>query len=149
MHEHRKRYMREQLILIRLTVVCVGFALGTASARASEDPSAATRASLERVQALRKERPNDGLLIFYQALLQLQLDERDPAFDLLRSLKGRKLGLIPYRTGGFDSVWGDPVFQEIRKALTDEEPQTPVSPVAFRLTDPKLIPEGIAFDPRT
>src|SRR5205823_5940509 len=45
-----------------------------------------------------------------------------------------------------DAVWNDPEFQTIRKELTDEEPQTPVSPVAFRLKDPKLIPEGIAFD---
>ncbi|HJT80653.1 MAG TPA: SMP-30/gluconolactonase/LRE family protein, partial [Chthoniobacterales bacterium] len=29
----------------------------------------------------------------------------------------------------------------------DEEAKTPDSPVAFRLKDPKLIPEGIAYDP--
>ena len=98
---------------------------------------------------MRKERPNDGLLIFYQALLQFELGERDPAFELLRSLKGRKLGLVPYRNSGFDKVWDDPKFQEIRETLSDEEPQTPASPVAFRLEDPNLIPEGIAFDPKS
>ena len=36
----------------------------------------------------------------------------------------------------------------IRKELADEEPRTPDSPVAFRLSDPKLIPEGIAWDPK-
>jgi hypothetical protein len=74
------------------------------------------------------------------------LGERDAALELLRSLKGRKLGLIPVRDAGFDSVWDDPEFQKIRNVLADEEPQTPVSPVAFRLKDPKLIPEGIAYD---
>jgi hypothetical protein len=113
---------------------------------APNDPSVAARASLERIQALRKERPGDGVLVFYQALVHVSLGERDAAFELLRSLKGRKLGLIPVRDAGFDSVWDDPEFQKIRAALADEEPQTPASPVAFRLKDPKLIPEGIAYD---
>jgi hypothetical protein len=113
---------------------------------APDDPSVAARASLERIQALRKERPGDGVLVFYQALVHVSLGERDAAFELLRSLKGRKLGLIPVRDAGFDSVWDDPEFQKIRAALADEEPQTPASPVAFRLKDPKLIPEGIAYD---
>jgi hypothetical protein len=113
---------------------------------APDDPSVAARASLERIQALRKERPGDGVLVFYQALVHVSLGERDAALELLRSLKGRKLGLIPVRDVGFDSVWDDPEFQKIREALADEEPQTPASPVAFRLKDPKLIPEGIAYD---
>ena len=113
---------------------------------APDDPSVAARASLERIQALRKERPGDGVLVFYQALVHVSLGERDAALELLRSLKGRKLGLIPVRDVGFDLVWDDPEFQKIREALADEEPQTPASPVAFRLRDPKLIPEGIAYD---
>lgn len=111
-----------------------------------DDPSVAARASLERIQSLRKERPGDGVLVFYQALVHVSLGERDAALELLRSLKGRKLGLIPVRDVGFDSVWDDPEFQKIREALADEEPKTPASPVAFRLKDPKLIPEGIAYD---
>ena len=113
---------------------------------APDDPSVAARASLERIQALRKARPGDGVLVFYQALVHVSLGERDAALELLRSLKGRKLGLIPVRDVGFDSVWDDPEFQKIREVLADEEPQTPASPVAFRLKDPKLIPEGIAYD---
>jgi len=111
------------------------------------DDNSASRASLERIQALRKERPGDGVLVFYEALLRTGLGEREPAFALLRSLKGRKLGLIPAPDSGFEPVWNDPQFQAIRKQLADEEPATPVSPVAFRLKDPKLIPEGIAYDP--
>jgi len=116
-------------------------------AQQADDSSAAVRASVERIQALRKERPGDGVLVFYEALLRTGLGEREPAFALLRSLKGRKLGLIPAPDSGFEPVWNDPQFQAIRKQLADEEPATPVSPVAFRLKDPKLIPEGIAYDP--
>ena len=50
------------------------------------------RANVERIQALRKERPGDGVLVFYQALMHVTLGERDAALELLRSLKGRKLG---------------------------------------------------------
>ena len=55
--------------------------------------------------------------MFYPALVHVSLGERDAALELLRSLKGRKLGLIPVRDAGFDSVWDDPEFQEIRKRL--------------------------------
>src|SRR5262245_11502705 len=116
---------------------------------APADATAAARASLERIQTLRKERPNDGILAFYEALVDISLGSRPAAFDLLRSLQGRRLGLIPVRDIGVETVWEDPEFQAIRKKLADEEPQTPTAPLAFRLTDPKLIPEGIAYDPQS
>jgi hypothetical protein len=116
--------------------------------RAADDDAPGAQARLARFQALRKERPNDGVLIFYEAIARLGLGQRETAFALLRSLKGRKLGLIPARGIGFDEVWDEPEFAAIRKELADEEPRTPDSPVAFRLNDPKLIPEGIAWDPK-
>ena len=132
----------------------VGFALAVAllaqtatQVDAADDAAAAAaRASLERIQAVRKERPGDGLLVFYQALVHFSLQEREAALELFRSLKGRKLGLIPVRRMGFDAVWDDAEFQAIRKELIDDEPKTPTAPVTFRLADPKLIPEGIAYD---
>ncbi len=128
-------------------MIVVGLLLcGVAFLNAADDPTSAARASLDRVLSLRKERPGDGVLVFYEAVLRTGLGERETAFALLRSLKGRKLGLIPARDTGFDAVWNDSSFQAICKELADEEPATPVSPVAFRLKDPKLIPEGIAYD---
>ncbi|HEY4281584.1 MAG TPA: SMP-30/gluconolactonase/LRE family protein [Chthoniobacterales bacterium] len=132
--------------LVAGAIICVLFGIGWTDVGAADDPSAQARATLERIQALRKERPNDGVLIFYEAFIRAGLGERESAFDLLRGLKGRKLGLVPYRDGGFDAVWDDPKFQAVRKELADEEPRTPNAPVAFRLKDPRLIPEGIAFD---
>ncbi len=64
-------------------------------------------------------------------------------------LKDRKLGLFPVRDVGFDAVWDDPEFQEIREELADEEAQTPVSPVAFRLKRLEAHSEGIAFEARS
>ncbi|HEY2711592.1 MAG TPA: hypothetical protein VGI60_03690 [Chthoniobacterales bacterium] len=115
-------------------------------ANGADDVSAAARASLERLQTLRKERPGDGILVFYEALLRTRMGEREPVLALLRSLKGRKLGLIPTRNTGFDTLWNEQEFQAIRKELAEQEPAMPNSPVAFRLKDPRLIPEGIAYD---
>ena len=120
--------------------------LASGQANATDDPQVPARANLERVQSLRKQRPDDGLLIFYEGMIRIGLGERDTAFTLLRSLKGRKLGLIPVRDAGFELVWSDPEFQKLCKELANDEPQTPNAPMAFRLTDRKLIPEGIAYD---
>ena len=133
---------------IQLAIVLM--LLGCAVAIGAEDSAIAeTRATLERIQTLRKERPQDGVLMFYEAMVNIRLGNRDAAFELLRGLKGRKLGLIPVRDAGFEAVWNDPNFQTIRKELEAEEPRTPAAPVAFRLNDPKLIPEGIAYDLKT
>jgi len=133
---------------VRLGALCVVscFILELRSLHAADDPNAATRATLGRIQGMRKERPNDGVLIYYEALLRIGLGERKPAFELLQSLKGRKLGLIPVRDVGFDPVWDDKEFQTIRKELVDEDAKTPDAPVSIRLKDSKLIPEGIAYD---
>src|SRR5437763_275849 len=129
---------------VSLVIACL--ACGGTLVGAADDPSAAARASLERIQSSRKDRPGDGLLVFYEAMSRVALGERDAALELLRSLKGRKLGLIPVGDAGFDAIWDDPAFQAICKDLAAEEPQTSAAPVAFRLKDPKLIPEGIAYD---
>ena len=134
--------------VVGLTLAVALFVYAAAATNAADDAAAAAaRASLERIHALRKERPGDGVLVFYQTLVHASLGERKEALELLRSLKGRKLGLIPVRRMGFEPLWDDTEFQAIRKELVDEEPKTPAAPMAFRLPDPKLIAEGIAYDP--
>ncbi len=129
-------------------IVCALLGCALTLVHAADDANAAARATLERIQALRKERPGDAVLVFYESLVRTGLGERQSALDLLRTLKGRKLGLIPVRDIGFEALWDDPEFQKIQKELADEEEKTADSPVAFRLRDPKLIPEGIAYDPK-
>jgi hypothetical protein len=131
-----------------LLLSCVVATANFCSANLADDSKSVARTRLERIQSLRKERPDDGVLIFYEAITQIDLGDRDAAFALLRSLQGRKLGLVPVRDAGFEGVWNDPQFQKIREKLANEEPRMPDGPVAFRLADPKLIPEGIAYDPK-
>jgi sugar lactone lactonase YvrE len=132
----------------RLLPACVIAKANFCSADAADDPRSAMRTRLERIQSLQKERPGDGVLVFYEAITRIELGEREAAFALLRSLQGRKLGLVPVRDAGFEAVWDDPEFQKIRAKLAQEESRTPDAPVAFRLGDSKLIPEGIAYDPK-
>ena len=131
-----------------LLLACAAATANFCSADPADDSKSVARTRLERIQSLRKERPNDGVLIFYEAITRIDLGDRDAAFALLRSLQGRKLGLVPVRDAGFEAVSDDPEFQKIREKLANEEPRTPDAPVAFRLADPKLIPEGIAYDPK-
>ena len=84
----RKHVFRLAIVFLLVGCVCV-------PARAADDDASGAQAQLARFQALRKERPNDGVLIFYEAIARLGLGQRETAFALLRSLKGRKLGLIP------------------------------------------------------
>jgi hypothetical protein len=118
-----------------------------ASAASTPSPAEqARRASLERIRALRAERPGDGLLVYYQALTHVGLGEREAAIAELRSLFGRRLGLIPVTGMGFEPLWDDPEFRAVRERLAAEEPRTPDAPRSLRLADPKLVPEGIAWD---
>jgi sugar lactone lactonase YvrE len=110
------------------------------------DPQAPLKAQLARIQQLREQRPGDGLLAYFQALTHVQLGQKAEALAQLRSLAGRKLGIIPTRDIGFDAVWDDAEFQAVVRELTDDEPRTPDSPVVLRLKDTQLVPEGIAYD---
>ena len=132
----------------RLVLIFVIATATLCSAEPANDAKSVARARLARIETLRKGRPNDGVLIFYEAITRIELGDRDSAFALLSSLQGRKLGLVPVRDAEFEAVWNDPEFQKIREKLAQDEARTPDAPVAFRLTDPKLIPEGVAYDPK-
>ncbi len=132
-----------------LLPVLLAAALLPAQAQQQDDPSAALKAQLERIRQLRQQRPGDGLLVFYQAMTHAQLGERDAVLAELGSLSGRRLGLVPTPVFGFDRVWDDPEFQALRRKLLEEEPRTADAPVALRLPDARLIPEGIAYDAKT
>jgi len=117
-----------------------------ASAAAPTPAQLAARASLERIRALRAQRPGDGLLAYYQAITHVALGEREAAIAELKSLVGRRLGIVPTPGTGLDAIWNDAEFQSIRERLAADEPRTADAPESFRLADPRLVPEGIAWD---
>jgi sugar lactone lactonase YvrE len=119
-----------------------------APVRAADDPQAALRAQLERIDALRAERPGDGLLVYYRAMTLASLNRRDEAVDTLRSLLGRRLGLVPTPGMGFDGLWDEPAFRAVREELAADEPRTAAAAQRWELPDARRVPEGIAFDAR-
>ena len=59
--------MKKNAIRFRYVVALFALVIASASARAQSNENAANaaaRASLERIQALRKERPGDAVLVF-------------------------------------------------------------------------------------
>src|SRR3954465_14837232 len=110
-------------VVILLFLLTTGVEVVTAQSPAPDDAAAAARATLERIQNLRKERPGDGVLVFYEALIRIRVGERDAPFNLFHILRGRKFGLIPVGDVGFEAVWDDPKFQSIRQELEKEEPK--------------------------
>jgi len=60
--------------------------------------------------------------------------------------KGGSWDLFQCATPGSKAYGTIPSSKKIREKLVEDEPRTPDAPVALRLGDPKLIPEGIAYD---
>ena len=95
--------------VFRLAIVFSLVGCACVPARAADDDAPGGQARLARFQALREERPNDGVLL--EAIARLGLGQRETAFALLRSLKGRRLGLIPARgIKDLMEVWDEPKF---------------------------------------
>jgi hypothetical protein len=136
------------MTVFRLALFAALLSAALLPAHAADDAASAppARAGIERIKALRAQRPGDGSLVYYQALMHAGLGEKDAAIAELRSLKGRGLGIIPVRDIGFEAVWDDAAFQQLVAELSAEEPRTAQAPVAFRLHDSRLLPEGIAYD---
>jgi hypothetical protein len=162
----------KHLLLLHFALAVCGTLAGTVAA-AAEEPAAAASApaqppssaassaasaaatsptplerQLQRIRELKVERPGDGLLVYYEAMTLASMGQVEPAVTALKQLAGRRLGLVPPKDAGFDLVWEHPDFQAVRRRLIEDEPATAEAPVLMRLEDPRLIPEGIAYDGR-
>lgn len=122
-------------------------AASSAASSAATTPTPLER-QLQRIRELKVERPGDGLLVYYEAMTLASMGQAEPAVAALKQLVGRQLGLVPPKDAGFDLVWEHPDFQTVRRRLMEDEPATAEAPVLMRLQDPRLIPEGIAYDSR-
>ncbi len=61
-----------------ILLIAVALAAPVFNAPAADDAAtAAARASLERIQTLRKERPGDAVLVFFQAFTHMNLGEAE------------------------------------------------------------------------
>jgi sugar lactone lactonase YvrE len=95
-----------------------------------------------------KTRPNDPTLYYYLSLFEVADSNKAGSIEALRQVEKLGKGFLPPRGVGFDPVWDEPGFREVRAAMERKLPKVTAARELFRL-DKGLIPEGISYDPVT
>lgn len=131
--------------LIAATLLAVAL---PAAAQPVYDPEAA-RQTIAAVQGLLKQRPGDPVLHFFLARFESQLGNAQAAAAALEKVAELGDGYLPAKEGGFERVWDDARFKAAYAALEKKLPRLDFAPTAFELEDRGLMPEGIAYDPRS
>jgi hypothetical protein len=107
---------------------------------------AALRRSVAAVDEVLKQRPNDATLHFFRARFLAQLGDAAAATAALEKVAELGDGFLPARNLGFEKVWDDAKFQEVRARLESRLPRLDYAPVALEIEDNGLLPEGFAYD---
>jgi len=102
----------------------------------------------ELIRERLKTRPDDPTLYYYLALAEFAEGNRPGGLEALEKVADLGHGFLPVRGMGFDAVWGDSAFQNVRGRLEKKLPRVTSARELFRL-DRQLIPEGIAWDPQS
>jgi hypothetical protein len=125
--------------------------LASALPLAAQQPAEleAARQTITAIQGLLKQRPNDPVLYFFLARFEGQLGNAEAAAAALEKVNELGDGYLPTRNGGFERVWDDARFKAAYAKLEARLPRLDFAPTAFELEDRTLIPEGIAYDPRS
>jgi len=58
-------------------------------------------------------------------------------------------GFLPTQFLGYERIWNDKDFQQLRAAMEAKLPRIADAKVAFEIQDKRFIPEGIAYDPES
>jgi hypothetical protein len=104
------------------------------------------RRTIAAIEEALKQRPDDPTLYFFLARFQAELGDARAAVAALEKVEALGDGFLPARQLGFEKVWGDAKFQEVRARLAAKLPSLDYAPTAFELEDRELAPEGIAYD---
>lgn len=113
----------------------------------SEQPPPRPRMT-EVLQQRLKDRPDDPTLYYYLAVYQAVEGNRAESIAALEQVLKLGRGFLPSRGIGFDAIWDDPGFQDVRNRIERTLPRVIEAREVFRLGN-DLLPEGIAFDPVT
>jgi sugar lactone lactonase YvrE len=121
--------------------------LATCALIALHDPAVSQTRS-ERIRERLKTRPDDPTLWYYLAGAEFTEGDTAGGFQAMRQLDSLGRGFLPVKDLGFEPVWQQPDFREFRSRLEQKLPRVTEARELFKL-DKSLIPEGIAYDPRT
>ena len=104
------------------------------------------RRTIAAIEETLKQRPNDPTLWFYLSRFRSEAGNREASVSALAKAADLGEGFLPARELGFENVWNDPKFREIRARMEQKLPRLDFAPTAIELEDKELIPEGIAHD---
>jgi hypothetical protein len=117
---------------------------------ASAQPVSGDRsARLAALRAELKERPGDPTLHYILAYYLNAAGQPDEALRFLERALELGDGFLPTPEFDFPNLASDPRLLALVQKFATALPRTPDAPLAFMVSDPKLIPEGIAHDPVT
>ena len=129
--------MRTAFLLLLIAVAFPSFA---------QQDGANARRTIASIEAALRERPGDATLYFFLARFQAELGDARASVAALEKAAELGDGFLPTRALGFDKVWDDARFQEVRARMEAKLPRLDYAPTAFELEDRELVPEGIAYD---
>lgn len=110
--------------------------------------SASAQSRSERIRERLKTRPEDPTLWYFLAGAEFAEGHKAAGLDALAKVDSLGRGFLPVRDLGFETAWDDSAFQELRARIEAKLPRVTTAREVFRL-EKGLIPEGIAWDPRT
>jgi hypothetical protein len=130
---------------MRPLILALGLLAASLAALPQQDPDANQQA-LARIQAKLKERPKDATLYFFLARVKAAQGDAKGATEALAKCEEFGDGFLPAKDLGFEKVWDDPGFNEVRARMEKKLPRLDYAPIAIELEDNLLLPEGIAYD---
>ena len=133
---------------MRTAVACLLLALSPPAFAqlGAENARRAIAAIEDAIEDAIKQRPDDPSLHFFLARSQAELGDAGATVAALERVAELGDGFLPVRSLGFDKVWNEPKFQQVRARLEAKLPRLDYAPTAFELEDRELIAEGIAHD---
>ena len=119
------------------------------SCLAQQDDVAAAKRGIAAVQELLKQRPQDPTLYFYLARFESQAGDTPACVAALTKVLELGDGFVPAQNLGFAKSWNDEAFQSVRSKLAAKLPRLDFAPTVMELDDREMLPEGIAYDPKS
>ena len=115
----------------------------------SEEVPPELKARIDALEQLAKEAPTEASVLMLLGDAYAAAGEKEKAIGLLERIVEGKSGLVPPGDHDFFKLQGDPAFDRAVAAAQAASPTVNKATVAFRVRQPDLVPEGLAYDART
>ena len=122
---------------------------GGTSGACTPAPAATVEPELTRLDSALGRAPGDPMLLFEQGIAHAMLCDRGRTLEALSAVARSWGGLDPGSFRGFAFLRGDPDFAALVEDIRARNPPVLSSQPAYVLSEPRLFPEGMAFDGRT